>query len=340
MLRDEGKLKLDDPLGAYVPEANREGVTIRRALAHSSGIQRETPGDVWETMDFPDRETLLAAARRGGAGARARQAVALLEPRLRAPRRGDRARRRACPPSEFVDRADPASARPGAHDVGAGRERRDRLLRRALRRRRRPRAGARQEGGRARGGALQHRRRPGQVGRFPHGAGRDACRPGDGRSPTLAARVGRSGSSCTAAASGIFAGHDGGAVGHSSFLFVLAPRAGRDRSPHQHREPVDELRRRLAHREGRGGDAGRGRAVAAGRADAAGARRRARHLVGRGGRLVVRVAGGEPRSPPARRQGRHPHALRARGRGRLPHGRRAASTASCCESCATRTASP
>ena len=61
MLRDEGKLKLDDPLGAYVPEANREGVTIRRALAHSSGIQRETLGEVWETMDFPDRETLLGS---------------------------------------------------------------------------------------------------------------------------------------------------------------------------------------------------------------------------------------------------------------------------------------
>ena len=60
MLRDEGKLKLDDPLGAYVPEADREGVTIRRALAHSSGVQRETPGEVWESLDFPDRERLLA----------------------------------------------------------------------------------------------------------------------------------------------------------------------------------------------------------------------------------------------------------------------------------------
>ena len=60
MLRDEGKLKLDDPLGAYVPEVDREGVTIRRALAHSSGVQRETPGEVWESLDFPDRERLLA----------------------------------------------------------------------------------------------------------------------------------------------------------------------------------------------------------------------------------------------------------------------------------------
>jgi CubicO group peptidase (beta-lactamase class C family) len=59
LLREEGKLSLDDPLGAHVPEAAREGVTIRRALAHASGVQREPPGDVWESLDMPDRETLL-----------------------------------------------------------------------------------------------------------------------------------------------------------------------------------------------------------------------------------------------------------------------------------------
>ena len=61
MLRDEGKLSLDDPIGRYVPQAEREGVTIRRALAHSSGIQREVPGGVWESLEFPDREQLLAS---------------------------------------------------------------------------------------------------------------------------------------------------------------------------------------------------------------------------------------------------------------------------------------
>jgi CubicO group peptidase (beta-lactamase class C family) len=61
ILRDEGKLKLDDPLGEYIPEASREGVTIRRALAHSAGVQREPPGEVWETLDMPDRETLLGS---------------------------------------------------------------------------------------------------------------------------------------------------------------------------------------------------------------------------------------------------------------------------------------
>ncbi|MBA3717947.1 MAG: beta-lactamase family protein, partial [Actinobacteria bacterium] len=60
ILRDEGKLSLDDPLGRHIPEAEREGVTIRRALAHAAGVQREPPGDVWETMEFPDRDQLLA----------------------------------------------------------------------------------------------------------------------------------------------------------------------------------------------------------------------------------------------------------------------------------------
>jgi CubicO group peptidase (beta-lactamase class C family) len=59
ILRDEGKLSLDDPLGRHLSEADREGVTIRRALAHSSGVQREPPGGVWESLDMPDRDTLL-----------------------------------------------------------------------------------------------------------------------------------------------------------------------------------------------------------------------------------------------------------------------------------------
>jgi len=35
--------------------------TIRRALAHSTGVQREPPGEVWETLEMPDRETLLGS---------------------------------------------------------------------------------------------------------------------------------------------------------------------------------------------------------------------------------------------------------------------------------------
>jgi CubicO group peptidase (beta-lactamase class C family) len=52
-LRDEGKLRLDDPLAAYVHEAEGSSVTLRRMLAHSSGLQREVPGDVWISLEFP-----------------------------------------------------------------------------------------------------------------------------------------------------------------------------------------------------------------------------------------------------------------------------------------------
>jgi len=53
LLREEGKLALDDPLSAHIPDAHHGGPTIRRLLAHSSGLQREPPGEVWETLVFP-----------------------------------------------------------------------------------------------------------------------------------------------------------------------------------------------------------------------------------------------------------------------------------------------
>jgi CubicO group peptidase (beta-lactamase class C family) len=58
-LRDEGKLDLDDPLERHLPEAAHGAPTIRRMLAHASGLQREPPGEVWETLDFPGEEELL-----------------------------------------------------------------------------------------------------------------------------------------------------------------------------------------------------------------------------------------------------------------------------------------
>jgi CubicO group peptidase (beta-lactamase class C family) len=57
-LRDAGELDLDDPLTKHVPEA-AHGPTLRRMLAHISGLQREMPGYVWETLQFPDREGLV-----------------------------------------------------------------------------------------------------------------------------------------------------------------------------------------------------------------------------------------------------------------------------------------
>ena len=59
-LRDEGRLSLDDTLDQHVPEVTHPGITIRQALAHASGMQREPVGDVWETLRNPDREELVA----------------------------------------------------------------------------------------------------------------------------------------------------------------------------------------------------------------------------------------------------------------------------------------
>ncbi len=59
-LRDEGRLSLDDTLDTFIPESKHPGITVRQMLAHVSGMQREPVGDVWETLEQPDREQLVA----------------------------------------------------------------------------------------------------------------------------------------------------------------------------------------------------------------------------------------------------------------------------------------
>jgi D-alanyl-D-alanine carboxypeptidase len=58
-LREEGKLRLDDPVVKYLPwfKAKPAGdddgpITIEQLLSHSSGLQREA-GDHWVSFDFP-----------------------------------------------------------------------------------------------------------------------------------------------------------------------------------------------------------------------------------------------------------------------------------------------
>ena len=58
-LRDAGELALDDPLRAHVPEVP-VGPTVADALSHLTGLQREPAGDVWESLEPPTREELLA----------------------------------------------------------------------------------------------------------------------------------------------------------------------------------------------------------------------------------------------------------------------------------------
>jgi len=63
-LREEGKLRLDDPDAKYLPwfKANPAGdddgpITIEQLLSHSSGLQREA-GDHWTSFEFPTADEL------------------------------------------------------------------------------------------------------------------------------------------------------------------------------------------------------------------------------------------------------------------------------------------
>jgi D-alanyl-D-alanine carboxypeptidase len=66
-LRDDGRLRLDDPLVLHVPEARRiadpfgpiEEVTLRRLLLHTSGLQGDAPiDDPWDWTFSTDDELL------------------------------------------------------------------------------------------------------------------------------------------------------------------------------------------------------------------------------------------------------------------------------------------
>ncbi|REF29968.1 serine hydrolase domain-containing protein [Calidifontibacter indicus] len=58
-LRDEGRLDLDDRLETHLPGVEHGTVTVRQLLVHGSGMQREPVGDVWDTLEFPDRAGLV-----------------------------------------------------------------------------------------------------------------------------------------------------------------------------------------------------------------------------------------------------------------------------------------
>ncbi|MDR7278603.1 serine hydrolase domain-containing protein [Catenuloplanes atrovinosus] len=58
--RDDGLLDLDDPLGRHLDVPAHGELTIRRLLSHTSGLQREPWGDVWDTLVTPETGALLA----------------------------------------------------------------------------------------------------------------------------------------------------------------------------------------------------------------------------------------------------------------------------------------
>jgi CubicO group peptidase (beta-lactamase class C family) len=59
-LRDEGRLTLDDVLGDYLPGTRHAQVPLRQMLAHASGLQREPVGNIWESLQAPDRAAFVA----------------------------------------------------------------------------------------------------------------------------------------------------------------------------------------------------------------------------------------------------------------------------------------
>jgi CubicO group peptidase (beta-lactamase class C family) len=59
-LRDEGKLDLDDRVEQHLPGIANGSPTIRRMLAHLSGLQRE-PGDMWVSGKAPTIEEMIAS---------------------------------------------------------------------------------------------------------------------------------------------------------------------------------------------------------------------------------------------------------------------------------------
>jgi CubicO group peptidase (beta-lactamase class C family) len=58
----EGRLELHDPLGRHLPGAPHPDIPIAALLSHTSGLQQEPVGEVWETLEMPSREDLLANA--------------------------------------------------------------------------------------------------------------------------------------------------------------------------------------------------------------------------------------------------------------------------------------
>ncbi|MCI4082547.1 beta-lactamase family protein [Streptomyces sp. MMS21 TC-5] len=57
-LRDEGLLRLEDPLEKHLPETAAGGVTIAQLLAHTGGLAAETPGEWWERTPGAQRPEL------------------------------------------------------------------------------------------------------------------------------------------------------------------------------------------------------------------------------------------------------------------------------------------
>lgn len=66
-LAAEGRLRLTDRLGELWPDAPHSDLVISDLMSHTSGLQREPVGEVWESLELPSESELsanAAAARR------------------------------------------------------------------------------------------------------------------------------------------------------------------------------------------------------------------------------------------------------------------------------------
>ena len=83
-LWDLGRLDLEDRLDRHLPGVAHGEVTLRRMLAHLSGLRREPAagpdGEIWETLQDPDRDELGGRRRARRQGAGAGSPLALLQP--------------------------------------------------------------------------------------------------------------------------------------------------------------------------------------------------------------------------------------------------------------------
>jgi CubicO group peptidase (beta-lactamase class C family) len=68
ILRDEGKLRLDDPVQKYLPwfkikskYADGGPITIEQLITHTSGLPRESAFPYWTDHNFPTREQMIEA---------------------------------------------------------------------------------------------------------------------------------------------------------------------------------------------------------------------------------------------------------------------------------------
>jgi CubicO group peptidase (beta-lactamase class C family) len=57
--RDDGLLGLDDRIGAHLAVRGHGELTIRQLLSHTSGLQREPVGNVWDALDVPTSADVL-----------------------------------------------------------------------------------------------------------------------------------------------------------------------------------------------------------------------------------------------------------------------------------------